>query len=143
MRSSRATAAHRFCTEAELDGAKEECELEETWGQLERFVGAEPRGMCIDDFVGGGDSTETTAELTDVEILAEVTTERTNEDAAEVVPASADSVLAPDFDRGFSGFGPTAPLLQRYKRHRLSLVERFDYVEEVVYNTPGYPAAVL
>ncbi|KAH9373065.1 hypothetical protein HPB48_019043 [Haemaphysalis longicornis] len=68
--------------------------------------------MCIDDFVGGDDSTGTTAELTDVEILAGVTTERTNEDAAEVVPTSA------DFDRGFSGFGPTAPLLQRYRRHR-------------------------
>ncbi|KAH9371353.1 hypothetical protein HPB48_007912 [Haemaphysalis longicornis] len=44
--------------------------------------------MCIDDFVGGDDSTGTTAELTDVEILAGVTTERTNEDAAEVVPCS-------------------------------------------------------
>ncbi|KAH9383993.1 hypothetical protein HPB48_025970 [Haemaphysalis longicornis] len=31
--------------------------------------------MCIDDFVGGNDSTGMTAELTDVEILAEVTTE--------------------------------------------------------------------
>ncbi|KAH9367589.1 hypothetical protein HPB48_009961 [Haemaphysalis longicornis] len=46
--------------------------------------------MCIEDFVGGDDSTGTTAELTDVEILAEVTTKRTNKDAAEVVPASAD-----------------------------------------------------
>ncbi|KAH9366992.1 hypothetical protein HPB48_022660 [Haemaphysalis longicornis] len=41
--------------------------------------------MCIDDLVGGDDSTGTTAELTGVEILAEVTTERTNEGAAEVV----------------------------------------------------------
>ncbi|KAH9380439.1 hypothetical protein HPB48_020002 [Haemaphysalis longicornis] len=51
--------------------------------------------MCIDDFVGGDDSIGTTAELTDVEILAEVTTERTNEDAVEVVPASADSAPLP------------------------------------------------
>ncbi|KAH9377478.1 hypothetical protein HPB48_006261 [Haemaphysalis longicornis] len=51
--------------------------------------------MCIDDLVGGDDSTGTTAELTGVEILAEVTTERTNEGAAEVVPASADSAPLP------------------------------------------------
>ncbi|KAH9361635.1 hypothetical protein HPB48_005212 [Haemaphysalis longicornis] len=64
-------------------------------GHLERFVGAEPLSMCIDDFVGGDDSTGTTAELAGVEILAEVTTERTNEDAAEVVPARADSAPLP------------------------------------------------
>ncbi|KAH9378016.1 hypothetical protein HPB48_022106 [Haemaphysalis longicornis] len=51
--------------------------------------------MCIDDFVGGDDSTGTTAELTDVNILAGVTTERTNEGAAEVAPASADSAPLP------------------------------------------------
>ncbi|KAH9372456.1 hypothetical protein HPB48_011306 [Haemaphysalis longicornis] len=51
--------------------------------------------MCTDDFVGGDDSTGTTTELTDEEILAEVTIERTNEDAAEVVPASADSAPLP------------------------------------------------
>lgn len=51
--------------------------------------------MCIDDFVGVDDSTGTTAELTDVEIVAEVITERTNEDAAEVEPRSTDSAPVP------------------------------------------------
>lgn len=52
--------------------------------------------MCTDDFVGGGDnSTGTTAELMDVEIAAEVTPERTNEDAAEVDPASANGAPLP------------------------------------------------
>ncbi|KAH9374006.1 hypothetical protein HPB48_016242 [Haemaphysalis longicornis] len=99
--------------------------------------------MCIDDFVGGDDSNGTTAELTDVEILAEVTTERTNEDAVEVVPASADSAPLT------TSTEPSAvlALLHRYcsatEATRLSLVERLDYVEEVVYSTPGYPAALL
>ncbi|KAH7978293.1 hypothetical protein HPB49_005122 [Dermacentor silvarum] len=71
-------------------GLEEECRLEETWSTFESFVGAEPQSMCIEDFVGGDDSTGTTAELMDVEIAAEVTAERPNEDAAEVDPASAD-----------------------------------------------------
>ncbi|KAH9384730.1 hypothetical protein HPB48_026743 [Haemaphysalis longicornis] len=99
--------------------------------------------MCIDDFVGGDDSTGTTAELTDVEILAEVTTERTNEDAADVVPASADSAPLPTSTEASA----VLTLPHRYccaiEGTGLSLVERLDYVEEVVYNTPGYPAAVL
>ncbi|KAH9384717.1 hypothetical protein HPB48_026727 [Haemaphysalis longicornis] len=91
--------------------------------------------MCIDDFVGGDDSTGTTAELTDVEILAEVTTERTSEDAAEVVPASADSAPLPTSTEASA----VLSLPHRYcsEGTGLSLVKRLDYVEEVVYNTPG------
>ncbi|KAH9362448.1 hypothetical protein HPB48_020142 [Haemaphysalis longicornis] len=96
--------------------------------------------MCIDDFVGGDDSTGTAAELTGVEILAEVTTERTNEDAAEVVPASADSAPLPT-----STEASVVALPHRYcsaiESTGLSLVERLVY--KVVYNTPGYPVAVL
>ncbi|KAH9384164.1 hypothetical protein HPB48_026157 [Haemaphysalis longicornis] len=110
---------------------------------MERFVGAELRSMCIGDFVGGDDSTGTTVELTDVEILADVTTERTNEDAAEVVPASAGSAPLPIS----TDDSAVLALPQRYcgtvEGTVLSLVERLNYVEEVVYNTPGYPAAVL
>ncbi|KAH9359896.1 hypothetical protein HPB48_011064 [Haemaphysalis longicornis] len=99
--------------------------------------------MCIDDLVGGDDSTGTTAELTGVEILSEVTTERTNEGAAEVVAASADSATLPTSTEA----SELAALPNRYcsaiKVTGMSLVERSDYVEEVVYNTPGYPAAVL
>ncbi|KAH9359755.1 hypothetical protein HPB48_017207 [Haemaphysalis longicornis] len=69
--------------------------------------------MCIDDFVGVDDTTRMTAELTDVEILAGVTTERRNEDASEVVPASADSAPLPTSTEA-SAVCPTA-LLQRYK----------------------------
>ncbi|KAH9380855.1 hypothetical protein HPB48_017757 [Haemaphysalis longicornis] len=93
--------------------------------------------------VGGDDSTGTTAELTDVEILAEVTTERTNEDAADVLPASADSAPLPASTEASA----VLSLLHRYcsaiEGTGLSLVERLDYVEEVVYNTRVYPAAVL
>ncbi|KAH9379836.1 hypothetical protein HPB48_003508 [Haemaphysalis longicornis] len=99
--------------------------------------------MCIDDFVGGDDSTGTTAELTDVEMLADVTTERTNEDAAEVVPASAHSAPLPNSTRLQRFWGPPHRYCSAIEGTGLSLVERLDYVEEVVYDTPGYPAAVL
>ncbi|KAH6940805.1 hypothetical protein HPB50_007024 [Hyalomma asiaticum] len=56
----------------------------------EHFVGAEPQSVCIAHFVGGDDSIGTTAKSTDVEIGADVTAQRPNEDAAEVDPASAD-----------------------------------------------------
>ncbi|KAH6945016.1 hypothetical protein HPB50_006742 [Hyalomma asiaticum] len=51
--------------------------------------------MCIDDFIGGDVSTGTTAELTHVEIVAEVTAEQPNENAAEMDPASADDAPLP------------------------------------------------
>ncbi|KAH9366027.1 hypothetical protein HPB48_022959 [Haemaphysalis longicornis] len=101
--------------------------------QLERFVGAEPQSMCIDDFVGGDDSTGTTVELTDVEIVAEVTTERANEDAAEVEPARAYSAQLPTSAEASAALA----LLRRYcsaiEGTGLSLVERLDYVEEAVF----------
>lgn len=56
----------------------EEPALEETWSEFSRFVGAVPESMTINDFVGD-DETGTTAELTDVEIAAEVTCELTSE----------------------------------------------------------------
>lgn len=45
--------------------------------------------MCIGDFVGGN-TTGTTAELMDAEIIAEVTGEQPNEEAAEHDPTSTD-----------------------------------------------------
>ncbi|KAH9373150.1 hypothetical protein HPB48_004895 [Haemaphysalis longicornis] len=99
--------------------------------------------MCIDDFVGGDDSTGTTADLTDVEILAGVTTERTNEDAAEVVPASADSAPLPTSTEASAVLALPHRYCRAIEGTGLSLVERLDYVQEVVYNTPGYLAAVL
>ncbi|KAH9360020.1 hypothetical protein HPB48_009583 [Haemaphysalis longicornis] len=100
--------------------------------------------MCIDDFVGGDDSTGTTADLTDVEILAGVTTERTNEDAAEVVPnASADSAPLPTSTEASAVLALPHRYYSAIEGTGLSLVERLDYVEEVVYNTPGYLAAVV
>ncbi|KAH6935109.1 hypothetical protein HPB50_003425 [Hyalomma asiaticum] len=76
-------------------GLEEERQLEETWSTLERFVGAEPQSMCIEDFVGSDDSTGTMAELTDMEIAAEATAERLNKDTAEVDPTSADVAPLP------------------------------------------------
>ncbi|KAH9377578.1 hypothetical protein HPB48_013666 [Haemaphysalis longicornis] len=99
--------------------------------------------MCIDDFVGGDDSTGTTAELTDVEILAEVTNERTNEDAAVVVPASADSVSLPTSTEASAVLALAHRYCSAIQGTGLSLVERLGYVKQVVYNTPAYPAAVL
>ncbi|KAH9366667.1 hypothetical protein HPB48_017666 [Haemaphysalis longicornis] len=99
--------------------------------------------MCIDDLVGGEDSTATTAEFTGVEILAEVTTERTNEGAAEVVPASADSAPLPTSTEASAVVALPHRYCSAIKGTGMSLVERLDYVEEVVYNTPGPTAAVL
>ncbi|KAH9372749.1 hypothetical protein HPB48_015645 [Haemaphysalis longicornis] len=99
--------------------------------------------MYIDDFVGGDDSTGTTAEFTDVEILAEVTTERTNEDAAEVLPASADSAPLPTSTEASAVLSLPHRNCSAIEGTGLSLVERLDYVEDVIYNTRVYPAAVL
>ncbi|KAH7933276.1 hypothetical protein HPB49_011066 [Dermacentor silvarum] len=111
--------------EAGLDDMEEECQLEETWSTLERFVGAEPQSMCIEDFVGGDDGTETTVELTDVEITAEVSAERPNEDAADVapLPTSAEAVAALALVRRYCG---------AIEGTGLSLVDRLDYVEDAV-----------
>ncbi|KAH9377974.1 hypothetical protein HPB48_015086 [Haemaphysalis longicornis] len=75
--------------------------------------------------------------------IAEVTTERTNEDAAEVVPASADSAPLPTSTEASAVLALPHRYCSAIKGAGLSLVERLDYAEEVVYNTPGYPAAVL
>ncbi|KAH9364193.1 hypothetical protein HPB48_007580 [Haemaphysalis longicornis] len=99
--------------------------------------------MYIDDFVGGNDRNVTTAELMDVEILAEVTTERTNEDAAEVLPASADSAPVPTSTKASAVLSLPHRYCSAIEGTVLSPVERLDYVEEVVYNTRVYPAAVL
>ncbi|KAH9371520.1 hypothetical protein HPB48_022684 [Haemaphysalis longicornis] len=75
--------------------------------------------MYIDDFVGGDDSTGTTVELTDVDILAEVTFERTNEDGG--CTRKADSAPLP------------RPRLQRF----LPLLERTNEGASEVYLLPN------
>nr|XP_050024324.1 tigger transposable element-derived protein 6-like [Dermacentor andersoni] len=115
-----------------LDGTEEECQLEETWSQLERFVGAEPHSMCIEDFVGGDDSTGTVAELTDVEIAAEVTAERPNEDAAEADPASADVAPLLTATEAVAALAVVRRYCGAIEGTGLSLVDRLDYVEDAV-----------
>ncbi|XP_065286410.1 tigger transposable element-derived protein 6-like [Dermacentor albipictus] len=113
-----------------LDGTEEGCQLEKTWSQLEHFVGAEPHSMCIEDFVGGDDSTGTVAELTDVEITAEVTAARPNEDAAEADPASADVAPLPTATEAVAALA----VVRRgaIEGTGLSLVDRLDYAEDAV-----------
>ncbi|XP_065289839.1 uncharacterized protein [Dermacentor albipictus] len=117
-----------------LDGTElaQECQLEETWSQFERFVGAEPHSMCIEDFVGGDDSTGTVAELTDVEIAAEVTAERPNEDAAEADPASADVAPLPTATEAVAALAIVRRYCSAIVWTGLSLVDRLDYIEDAV-----------
>ncbi|XP_065310436.1 uncharacterized protein [Dermacentor albipictus] len=115
-----------------LDGTEEECQLEETWSQFERFVSAEPHSMCIEDFVGGDDSTGTVAELTNVEIAAEVTAERPNEDAAEADPASADVAPLPTATEAVAALAVVRRYCGAIEGTGLSLVDRLDYVEDAV-----------
>ncbi|XP_065305740.1 uncharacterized protein [Dermacentor albipictus] len=115
-----------------LDGTEEECQLEETWSQFERFVGAEPHSMCIEDFGGGDDSTGTVAELTDVEIAAEVTAQRPNEDAAEADPASADVAPLPTATEAVAALAVVRRYRGAIEGTGLSLVDRLDYVEDAV-----------
>lgn len=86
--------------------------------------------MCIDDLVGGDNSTGTTAELTDVEVGVKVTAEQTNEDAAEVDPASADAAPLPTLTVAVAALA----LLHRYcgaiEGTGLSLVDHLAYVED-------------
>ncbi|XP_077504197.1 uncharacterized protein LOC144114377 [Amblyomma americanum] len=123
MQVSRA-ALKKLPRRLELDGTEEKCQLEETWSQLERFVGAEPESICIDDFVGGDDSTGKVTELTDVVIAAEVTAEWPNKDAAEVDPASADVAPLPTATEAVAALA----LVRRYcgaiEGIGLSLVDR-------------------
>ncbi|KAH9369086.1 hypothetical protein HPB48_016729 [Haemaphysalis longicornis] len=90
--------------------------------------------MCIDDFVVGDDSTGTTAELTDVEILRGLLLSAQTKTLPRLYPSAplptsteASAVLALPH-RNCSAIEGTG----------LSLVERLNYVEEVVYNMPGY-----
>lgn len=53
----------------------EEPALNKTWSEFSRFVGAAPESMTVNDFVGDDNEARTTAELTDVEIITEVTRE--------------------------------------------------------------------
>ncbi|KAH7949783.1 hypothetical protein HPB49_015343 [Dermacentor silvarum] len=67
------------------------------------------------------DSTGTTAELTDVEIVAKVTAEQPNKNAAEMDPASADDAPL-----------PTSAESGAIEGTGLSLVDRLDYIEDAV-----------
>ncbi|KAL1482748.1 hypothetical protein MTO96_000249 [Rhipicephalus appendiculatus] len=88
--------------------------------------------MCIEDFVGGDDSTGTTAELTDVEIVAEATAEQPNEDAAEVDPISADSAPFPTSAEVVAALALARRHCSVIEGTGLSLVDRLDYVEDAV-----------
>ncbi|KAH7964803.1 hypothetical protein HPB49_001460 [Dermacentor silvarum] len=118
--------------EAGLACADEESELAETWSKLESFVGAEPQSMCIDDFVGGDDSTGTTAELTDVEIVAKVTAEQPNENAAEMDPASADDAPLPTSAEVIAALALVRRHCGAIEGTGLLLVDRLDYIEDAV-----------
>ncbi|KAH6924063.1 hypothetical protein HPB50_011013 [Hyalomma asiaticum] len=85
--------------------------------------------MCIDDFVGGDDSTGTTAELTDVEIVAEVTAEQPNENAAEMDPASADDAPLPTSAEVIAALALVLGHCGAIEGTGLSLV---DYIEDAV-----------
>lgn len=58
------------------------------WNRLSRFASGELETMIMEDLVGNDDFTETTAELTDVEITAEVLREQP---AARSEPSAADA----------------------------------------------------
>ncbi|KAH7953954.1 hypothetical protein HPB49_014541 [Dermacentor silvarum] len=118
--------------DAGLACADEESELAETWSKLESFVGAEPQSMCIDDFVGGDDSTGTTAELTNVEIVAKVTAEQPNENAAEMDPASADYAPLPTSAEVIAALALVRRHCGAIEGTGLSLVDRLDYIEDAV-----------
>ncbi|KAH7941257.1 hypothetical protein HPB49_011352 [Dermacentor silvarum] len=118
--------------EAGLACADEESQLAETWSKLESLVGAEPQSMCIDDFVGGDDSTGTTAELTDVEIVAKVTAEQPNENAAEMDPASADDAPLPTSAEVIAALALVRRHCGVIEGTGLSLVDHLDYIENAV-----------
>ncbi|XP_075752116.1 uncharacterized protein LOC142817947 [Rhipicephalus microplus] len=110
----------------------EESELAETCSKLESFVGAEPQSMCIEDFVGGDDITGTTAELTDVEIVAEATAEQPNEDSAEVDPASADGAPLPTSAEVVAALALVRRNCGAIEGTGLSLMDRLYYIEDAV-----------
>ncbi|XP_075752351.1 uncharacterized protein LOC142818040 [Rhipicephalus microplus] len=118
--------------EAGLACADEESELTETWSKLESFVGAGPQSICIEDFVGGDDITGTTAELTDLEIVAEAAAEQPNEDSAEVDPASADGAPLPTSAEVVAALTLVCRHCGPIEGTDLSLMDRLDYIEDAV-----------
>ncbi|SCV66568.1 hypothetical protein ANAPC5_01463 [Anaplasma phagocytophilum] len=73
----------------------EEPALNETWREFSCFVGAVPEGMTTNDFVGDDGEAGTTAELTDMEIAAEVTHKLApKEVATKPGPSNAESLVS-------------------------------------------------
>ncbi|KAH7985076.1 hypothetical protein HPB49_026612 [Dermacentor silvarum] len=78
------------------------------------------------------DSTGTTAELTDVEIVAKVTAEQPNENAAEMDPASADDAPLPTSAEVIAALALVRRHCGAIEGTVLSLVDRLDYIEDAV-----------
>lgn len=106
-------------------------ELGETWDRFSRFVGAVPETMSIDDFVGDDDDA-TTAELTDIEIAAEVAREQP---VASDEPGPADIEDAAPRPTSSEAVAAIA-VLRRYcsaiEGSGLALVDCLDTVEQAV-----------
>lgn len=67
-----------------------------------------------------------------MEIAAEVTTERTNEDAAEVAPANANGAPLPTSTEAVAALALLCCYCGTIEGTRLSLVDRLDYAEDAV-----------
>ncbi|KAH6946987.1 hypothetical protein HPB50_016410 [Hyalomma asiaticum] len=76
--------------------------------------------------------TGTTAELTNVEITAEATAERLNENTAQVDSASADVAPLPTSTEAVAKLAFVCCYCGAIEGTGLSLVERLDYVEDAV-----------
>ncbi|KAH7978916.1 hypothetical protein HPB49_007426 [Dermacentor silvarum] len=82
------------------------------------------------------DSTGTTAELTDVEIVAKVTAEQPNENAAEMDPASADDAPLPTSPEVIAALALVRRHCGAIEGTGLSLVDRLDCIEDAVVKHP-------
>ncbi|KAH8034243.1 hypothetical protein HPB51_021956 [Rhipicephalus microplus] len=75
---------------------------------------------------------ELTAELTDVEIVAEATAEQPNEDSAEVDPASTDGAPLPTSAEVIAALALVRRHCSAIAGTGLSLMDRLDYIEDAV-----------
>ncbi|KAL1480014.1 hypothetical protein MTO96_051389 [Rhipicephalus appendiculatus] len=86
-----------------VEGSEEVHELNEMWSDFSRLVGDVSDKLTLDDSVGNNNASEAVAELTDVEIAAEVTRQQSGNAAAEIEVANSENIPPPTTSKAVAG----------------------------------------
>lgn len=92
-----------------------------------------PDSVCLEDFIAGDKTTDTTAELTDAEVAEEVIDQRCKEEIAEHGPTGVEDITPPTTLS--DAVAASAALRRCYSAIEascLALVDSLDYIEQAV-----------